>query len=214
MGNWFNQLFPLKVSGETVNLLISALKQINNPLVAMAVPQLEAGLLKYWRTNNTREPNYVSFTFAPAVSSRFEIPCGRSFRVKNIRLKNESGQVRSTMTIYFSRGLVVGYSIENGPNFDPDISSVDVTDARIEFLDEPDPELKKLINDDIKQLVNWSDVFEVDLEGTTFIHLKDVGDGDFLAVDHSGNGYLIKHDPFEIIHGNLTELLSHSERLT
>lgn len=114
------------------------------------------------------------------------------------------------MSIYVSHGLLCGYAFEGERTFKADPASVDVTDTRIELLDTPTQELKALIPKGLQDLINWADVFDVELDGKTFYHLKDMGDGDFIGIDEFGTLYLIKHDPPEItqLKGNMERIFS------
>jgi hypothetical protein len=208
MTDFFRQLFPQRVTRETIELLVACLGPLRHSELSMAIPQLDAGLLKNWRADDDRDPFYVRFTYFSEVSSRFEDPMGRYLRVSNIRVRDLDGDDEARVIIYFSRGLIMGFTLNRDANFRPDLGTIDVTNARVEYLDAPDAELEALIPPEERALINWSDVFEVELEGKTYYHLKDLGDGDFIGIDAGRRVYEIRHDPFEIkpLRGVLAEI--------
>jgi hypothetical protein len=190
-------IFPPKVPAAIIALLIRALEGVSDARVVMGIPQLEAGLLRYMRENPIREPNYIGFTYDPVIASRFEDPMGRALRVTNIRVQERKSDKSSLMSVYFSRGLVSGYAFEKSIDFNADVESVDNSLARLEFLDLPESEVLRLVGAN-RNLINWSDVFEVYLDGREYFHLKSLDDGDFVAVDLDGSFYEVTHDPFEL----------------
>src|SRR5262249_35827406 len=115
-----------------------------------------------------------------------------------------------------SHGLVCGYAFEANPRFSADILSIDTANARVEYLDFEIAEVKTHLSKDDKNLINWADVYEVELDGDTYYHIRDIGDGDFIGMDGQGNLVEIRHDPYEIKprSGSLSAILSEFESLT
>lgn len=210
MINFLRQLFAQRVTRETFELLAACLRPISRSELAMALPQLDAGLLKNWRSDDDCDPYYVRFTYFPEVSGRFEDPMGRYLRVKNIAVSDLRGEDKARIDIYFSRGLIMGFSMNRDSTFLPDLSTINVANSRLEYLDTPDAKVDGLIDAKYKKLINWSDVFEVELKGTTYYHLKDIGDGDFIGIDEDRQVYEIRHDPFKVqqLTGDLKEIIS------
>ena len=196
--NLWRTFFPKKVSRQTIDLLLACFDEIKDNRFLNIGPQLRAELLRFeWESDDVFR-NYVGFTYRPQISGRFEDPKGRWMRITGIRLKSPDGESSERMSIYVSRGLMCGYGYESNRKFKADPTSVDVSDVRVEVLDTPTEELKAIIPKDIQELINWADVFDVELDGKTYFHLKDIGDGDFLGIDESSNLYEIRHDPYEI----------------
>jgi hypothetical protein len=102
---------------------------------------------------------------------------------------------------------------ETDPNFVAGLDSIDASNARVEYLDSEIAEVKAHLSIEDVRLVNWSDVYEVELDGKIYYHIQDIGDGDFIGIDGEGNLFEIRHDPYEIKSrsGSLRTILSDFE---
>ncbi|MBP7376380.1 MAG: hypothetical protein KA956_07870 [Pyrinomonadaceae bacterium] len=181
--------------------------------------QLEAGIVRFIGNSEVDHPafkNYVNFTYNPKVSVRFQNMNERFWRVTGIKVKDQKRLEDAVVSIFFSYGLICGYSYDTNREFSPDAATIDVSSVTREFLDSPDTVVRTLLSDDDQRLINWSDVFEVEVNGKEFFHLRDIGDGDFIGIDGDGLIYEIHHDPLEVIgvEGNLGEVFARfSERM-
>jgi hypothetical protein len=164
--------------------------------------QIEDGLLKRVLINNSGIINYVGFSFNPHISRKYENNLGRFFVMEGIQIFNLKTNDYTPIQIYISYGLVCGYSTPIAKKFLPDIDRIEIRDFTIKYLDENNESYEKIkVKFTNKELafINPSDVYEVILKGKKYYHLKNLEDGDFLAIDENINIYEIKHDPFEII---------------
>lgn len=212
MINALRRIFPPRVGAGTTTLLIECLQRLPPKTYERYVKQVEEGLLKYEGYPDIEHPafkNYVNFTYEPRVSGRYQDPKGRFWRLRNILVKNRTQSSTTNLSIFISHGLVCGYAFEAGRDFDPDPESIDVSKATSEFFDSPDPIVKSLISPTDQDLVVWSDVYEVEIDGVKYFHLKDIGDGDFVGVDENGLLFEFRHDPFELfgLEGSLHDIL-------
>jgi hypothetical protein len=177
-------------------MLIACFENLNVPRSETYIRQLEDGLLKYWRSGLPHDPNYVTFTFSPEVSIKYEDKGERWHRITGIKVSSDAES--DTLSIYVSHGLVTGLRFESDPNFAPIIETVDTSNAHIEFLDKPDPQVGARVSAEIRDLINWSEVFEVELNGEVYYQIKPLEDGDFIGIDKEGNLFEVRHDPFSI----------------
>lgn len=82
----------------------------------------------------------------------------------------------------------------------PDLNSIKVENLNVEYLGEDEfLEIKHLFNADELQLINPSEVYEVELDGKLYYHLKDIGDGDFIGIDKEKRIFRITHDPYKVL---------------
>lgn len=195
---FLRRIFPQRVPKETVDLLIACFDRLDDPRFERCTPQLKAGLLRFQGKNEEFDPGFVRFTYFPHVSGKFQDRKGRWIRISGIKARSKVDGESDRLRIELCWGLVIGYGFERDPGFKPHIASIDVTAARVEYLDTPDKDWARLIPDALQPLINWADVFEVELDGKVYFHLKDIGDGDFLGIDNSRTLYEIRHDPYEI----------------
>ncbi len=212
MIDFFRGLFPLKLDTKTQDFLIECLQKLPRQPYGTYADQLRAGLVRYAAESEVDHPtfkNYISFTYDPKVSVKFQKLNGRFWRVRDILVQNHPRTEIGRVSIFFSHGLVCGFACEAAENFGLDRALIDVSQARQETLDSPDPSVKMLISPEDQDLINWADVYEVKIEGIMYFHIKSIGDGDFIGLDENGFAYEIRHDPFEItgLDGSLQEIL-------
>jgi hypothetical protein len=171
--------------------------------------QVNVGILKGVFFLDSPYPNYVGFSFNPTISKKFEIRNGRYFRLRGIEVYDKKKLGWCEFVIYLSHGVVCGYATHS-KNFLPDVSKINLHNFKKEYLDEEyAKEIVGLFSESDFDLVNPADVYEVFLNGKTYYHVKDIGDGDFIGVDAEKNVYKVTHDPFEItlLEGDLSQTL-------
>ena len=165
---------------------------------------MNAGLVRFVSDNPNRTiKNYRGFTFYPNVSRKYEDRLGRWTRIHGITFRDRSGSV-DNLSIYVAYGLVCGYAFERNFDFKPVLGTADVSGYRIAYLDSSVNEVEKLLPESVHELVNWSDVFDVEISGIKYWHLLDLEDGDFVGIDESGVPYEFRHDPLEINPSNIS----------
>jgi len=213
MIGFLRDIFPSRVDAETKEFLIECLVRLPSERYGIYVKQIREGLLKYKGYSKVDHPsfrNYVTFTYEGKISVEFQDWNGRFWRVRNISVENRDHSTRTNVSLFFSHGLICGYAFEASRDFTPDPGSIDVSKVSREFFDSPDPIMKTLIPSRDQHLINWSDVYEVEFDGITYYHLRDLGDGDFIGIDGNGLFFEIRHDPLEVrgLEGTISEILS------
>ncbi len=206
-------MFPRRPEAKTLDFLVACLKKLPSDIYGVYVSQLAEGIVRYVGDSEFDNPsfrNYVSFTYNPKISVKYQDWNGRFWLVRGITVENRNQTEKTKVSIFFSHGLVCGYTFESGRDFDPDPGTIDVSNTTQEFVDSPDPIVKSLLSSRDQELINWSDVYEVEVEGKTYFHLRDIGDGDFIGIDENSRFYEIRHDPIEVIglDGSLGEIFN------
>jgi hypothetical protein len=101
--------------------------------------------------------------------------------------------------------MIIGYAIEGAKNFVIDVNSVNVKNFKKVYRTNTDyQKIESYLSIQEKKVVNQSEVYEVILNDTTYFHIKDLEDDDFIGMDYEKNMFKITHDPFEITPINLT----------
>lgn len=59
--------------------------------------------------------------------------------------------------------------------------------------------IKHLLNEEELLLIDPVDVYEVELDGKIYYHVRELEDGDFIGIDDKKNIYKLTHDPYEIM---------------
>jgi len=172
--------------------------------------QISAGLLKGVLVGSSATPNYVGFSYVTAISKQFENNFMEDIVVKGIKVLDLGLKNYTEVQIYIANGLITGYSTPQANNFLPDIDCIVVTNAKTIAMDTTDfDKIKSLLNDAELKLINASNVYEIDLLGKVYYHLKDIEDGNFIGMDMEKRIYKVTCNPFEIIEltGRLPEIL-------
>lgn len=154
-------------------------------------------------------PGYVGFSFNPQVHDNFYDKNGRNYKLTGIKVFNKKSNSFLDVNIYIVFGMINGYSIEG--KFDIDVNNIEINNFRKEMIDNSDFEkIANIFNDAELKVINPSEIYEVELNGISYYHIKDLEDGNFIGIDEKKNIYKIIHDPFKIIpvSENLLQLLN------
>jgi hypothetical protein len=173
--------------------------------------QIDEGLLNRVLLNNPGMTNYVGFTYVPQISKKFEDKLGKYFIIKGIEVFNLKTNNYTPLELHISYGLVSGYATPEDNRFLPDLSRVNMSNLLVEFLEqfnEAYEKLKLILTKKEILLINSLDVYEFELHGKKYIYVKDITDGNFLAIDSERRIYEITHDHLEItrLEGDIVEI--------
>jgi hypothetical protein len=173
--------------------------------------QIQEGIIRDIKILEKPFPNYHKFVLDVNVLNKYEDKKGRSFQVKGIVVWDKSLQNFVPVNIIVAYGLILGYSTPQASELNLDLDKIKITSMSLEFFGENVfDRLKPILSKEELKWVNPSDVYEIELKNTTYYHIKDLDDGDFVAIDIDKNIFKITHDPFEIkkTEENLTDILS------
>jgi len=174
--------------------------------------QIENGLLKGVLVDASDIPNYVGFTYNPSVYSKFYESRANNFKLSGIKVKDSMSGNFVEVSVYFSYGVINGYSIDaRVAKFKLVPEEVNIDSVKRVSIGEDDfNEISKLLTSNEIALISKNDVYITSLRGKDYYHLKELEDGDFIGIDLDNNIYKITHDPFEITlieRGKLESLL-------
>ncbi len=108
------------------------------------------------------------------------------------------GNEKTPLNISVSNGLWIGFEIEKDIKDLADYS-FDLSDLRIEkpkFTS--NAKIEKLVEGLVCAELDLHDLGEFEIEGKLYYQIKDLEDGNYLAIDGKGKVYTLHHDPFEI----------------
>ena len=89
------------------------------------------------------------------------------------------------------------FTPEEQDSMQKELLEKDQLEDRVKYLEESSI-LSKVFSRMELDLLNPSEVYEVELDGKTYYHIQDLEDGDFIATDKEKRVYSITHDPFEV----------------
>lgn len=172
------------------------------------VRQIDEGLLNRILPSTKIINNYIGFSYKKGISKKYIKEKEAGFVLKGIRIFDTVNLDFFDLNIYVIENLIVGYST-SAKKFKPDLNKIDVSNYRkVPLINSEFKKIEKLFTKDELSMINPDNVFEITIEGKVYFHLKDIGDGDFLAVDDNKKFYKISHNPFNIIEiqGNLSQI--------
>jgi hypothetical protein len=204
----FKQLFKRTMLEEwEIPLLTNVIAQMG-PQYALLKEQLDEGIV--WHVSLTDEliENSVYLGAHPEIAVKYQDLVGRIFRFTGIGVYSKGSLERGELDIYVGCGMVNAYAI-SPKGFVPDPANIDMSRAKVEYLDQPDDEVKAIFTAEELGVMNWEDVYEVVLDQGVFYHLRDIGEGRFLATDDDKHVYEISSEPFsvKIVEGSIVENL-------
>lgn len=170
-----------------------------SPRYDYLIAQMLDGIINRVHLEHTVIANYVGFSYAPGLSSKYEIKNEEFFRLSGIMVRDMNTNRQLELQIFVSSGLIMGYALPDHEKVKLDLESVDVSRILRQKLGEDDYlEIKALFDKEEMKLINPSEVYEIELQEKRLYHLFDLQDGDFIAVDKNKKFYRVTHDPFEI----------------
>jgi hypothetical protein len=153
---------------------------------------LQKGLYRRYTFNKSN--NYF-IGFDPAQSDKSMVK-GKNFQIANIKVIAEGQQYPLGLTIY--EGLLVGFdtpkNIKDFKTYEFDTSSV--TKAKSKFAVEG--KIERLVKGLHSEKLDLNDLSEMEVDGKSYYQIKDLEDGNYIAIDSKGQVFGLTHDPFEI----------------
>jgi hypothetical protein len=159
--------------------------------------QLNEGILTGFKKEN---PNYTKFSLRTDVLNKYEDKKGDCFEIKGIKVFDKNLQAFTEINLEVTYGIFIGYSTPGVKEINPDIDKIDTRNHWVKSFENNEfKNLKNILSEEELQMINPNDVYELELDGQTYYHLKDIEDGDFIGIDKAKKIFKITHDPYNII---------------
>lgn len=187
-----------KVEFWEIELMVNVLKKLPDEF-HLCITHINEGLFRGVLIGLSDIPGYIGFTYNPEIYEKFQQPDGKNFRLEGITVFDIISNEYLYYTIYFSYGVINGYSITGAKKIKIDIQKIDVSNFKLKYRENIDfDRLKNFLTSEELKLINPNDVYVVSLEDKEYFHLMDIEDGDFYGMDLNKNLYKITHDPYNI----------------
>ena len=161
--------------------------------------QINDGLFRGVLVDISDIPGYVCFTFHSNLIKKYDRAQERDFKLTNIKVYDRKSCDFLNYEIYISSGTINGYSLEGKNRRNIDVEKVDVSKFMRVFIGESDyNRIINIFNKEEKAFLNPSQIYSVHINDKEYYHIKELGDGDFVGMDHNNNIYKITHDPLEL----------------
>lgn len=167
---------------------------------------LEKGLYKRYAVNHVLKGNHYSISFDPSQSDKSMIK-GLHFDLENIIIRHDGQDFPLNITVF--EGLWIGFEFQKNiadfNNFQIHVSyfkkraGKSVTNKKIENL------ISRLHSEQL----DLNNLSPIKIDNKTYYQIKDLEDGNYLAVDEKGHVFGLIHDPFkvELIHKSVAQFV-------
>lgn len=156
---------------------------------------LDKGLYRRFSVNHAMKGHFYTIGFDPSQSDK-SMSKGKQFELENIIIKQDGQEYQLNITIH--EGLWIGFEIEKNildfNNFQIDLSSFKTSKSKFAA----DTKIEKLLSGLICEQLDLTDLGEFDIDGKTYYQIKDLEDGNYIAIDNKGQVFGLMHDPYKI----------------
>ncbi|MEY9972696.1 hypothetical protein ABH966_003072 [Lysinibacillus sp. RC46] len=142
--------------------------------------------------------NYIGVSFHREVVKKYEKKGEKSFSITGVKIFNKNMSKDVNLEIFFNNGVIAGVSSDvELIQFDLDLSKINIDFVKVKEKEIEGTIKRKLLSWGIRNF-NESEVFEVKVEDRRMLHLRDLSDGDFLAIE-DGDFYIISISLKEVL---------------
>lgn len=156
---------------------------------------LHKGLYKRYTVNSAIKGHYYTIGFDPLQSDKSMVK-GKHFELQDILVIQDAVLITLTITVY--EGLWVGFEIEKNiadfKNFEFDLAKMHKTNGKFAHNNN----IEKLVHELSSVSLDLHDLSEFEMEGKLYYQIKDLEDGNYIAIDDQGQVFLLTHDPYKI----------------
>jgi hypothetical protein len=183
-----------KIEGKALNFFRQVFSQLPVDFKFL-IDGLDKGLYRRFSVNHAMKGNFYSIGFDPSQSDK-SMTKGNQFELENIIIEQDGQSFPLNVTIY--DGLWIGFEIEKNildfNNYQVDLSTFKKSKSK--FV--TDSKIEKLVNGLSCSQLNLTNLNEFDIDGKTFYQIKDLEDGNYIAIDNKGQVFGLLHDPYKI----------------
>ena len=143
------------------------------------------------------EDAYVKFKLDPSVISRFEDPIGRYYSISGFQLEWGDGS-RTCCAIRIGYGLVLGIELSDRSVIfkHQNQTRIILTSLSITYFDSME---NAFLSPSEAEIFIPNDLYEIEIQGAHLLHLRDLEDGDFVAIDKEKSIYKVTHSPVALV---------------
>ncbi|MEA5429232.1 hypothetical protein [Arcicella lustrica] len=156
---------------------------------------LDNGLYRRFYVNHSMKEHFYFIGFDPSQFDKSMIK-GKHFELGNILIKQAGQAFPLNITVH--EGLWIGFEFEKNildfNNFQVDLSSFKKDKSKFAA----DTKIEKLVSGLTCEQLDLTNLGEFDIDGKTFYQIKDLEDGNHIAIDNKGQVFGLIHDPYKI----------------
>ena len=156
---------------------------------------LNKGLYKRYSVNFALKGHHYTIGLDPLQSDK-SMTKGKQFELQNILVLQDADQFSLNITVY--EGLWIGFEIEKNivdfKNFQFDLTRLHKDKSKFA----KDNKIEKLVRGLSSNNLDLNDLSEFEVDGKLYYQIKDLEDGNYIAIDNKGQVFGLIHDPYKI----------------
>lgn len=178
--------FKKKINKTTIEKLLIAIFEKLPVEYRRYLQQLNEGVIRDVSFDSSSASERIYFLFNNVISKRYDDEKLKGTEIAGISVRDLKSNTFIEITVYLYSGLVIGMDCEKAlHNCEVDFSSISVEQIKIKHDKVDDAMQARLTSLGISHYSD-SEIYEVNSKGIALIHLRDLDDGDFLAVNEQG----------------------------
>ncbi len=183
--------------GNFNKMLIAVLEKLPSEY-SIYLKQIKEGILRDVFPVTGYVGNHFSFSYQREVIKKYKKKGEKDYSITGIKIFNEKISKDVQLAIFFSYGVIAGVSSDD----EFILSDLDLNKINIGFMKVKERTMDGAVKRELlsfgMQSFNESEVFEVNVEERRMLHIRELSDGDFLAVE-DGDFYLISISLNEVL---------------
>ncbi|WP_323652436.1 hypothetical protein [Pectobacterium parmentieri] len=148
--------------------------------------QIKEGVIRRLLSGGGGMPNYIAVTYNTKISSLYERKHEKGFSISGVTVFDKKSRRNVVLEFYFHSGLVAGVNADiNIKKCSFDVDTLNIDSSRVKY-EKSSKEVKNSLTELGILKFNESEVHEVLVGKDLMIYLRDLEDGDFLAINQHG----------------------------
>jgi hypothetical protein len=183
-----------KIEGKAHNFFKKVFEQLPSEFQFLS-KGLDDGLYRKFSVNHSLKENSYFIIFNPLLSDKSTIK-GKLFEIENIIIIQNGQEFPLNITI--DEGLWIGFEISKNilDFFDFQVDTSFIRKSNLKFL--KDTKIENLVIGLTSEQLDLTNLSEFDIEGKIYYEIKDLNNGNFIAIDNNGKVFWLIHDPYKI----------------
>lgn len=183
-----------KIDGKALDFFRQVFTQLPDDFQFLS-DGLNKGLYRRFSVNHAMKGHFYSIGFDPAQSDR-SMSKGKQYELENIIIKQDGKAYPLNITVH--EGLWIGFEIPKNiiefTNFQVDLSSFQKSKSKYAA----DEKIERLVSGLTCEQLDLTNLAELEVGGKLYYQIKDLEDGNYIAIDNKGKVYGLIHDPYKI----------------
>jgi hypothetical protein len=183
-----------KIDGKAFDFFDKLFKQLPTEFQFLS-DGLHNGLYKRFSVNHAIKGHHYSIGFDSSQSDKSIIK-GKQFELQSILVVKDSNEFPLNITVY--EGLWVGFEIEKNiidfSHFQFDLTKLHKDTSKFA----KDSEIEKLVSGLSSTSLDLDNLSEFEVDGKFYYQIKDLEDGNYIAINNIGQVFGLTHDPYKV----------------